>query len=308
MLLAQGGDALEGQERRVPLVDVKGGGLDVERRQRPHAADPEQDLLLQAQLAVAAVELVRDLPVGGGVLADVGVEEVERDPTYLHPPDARVELPAGELHLDHDRGPVGALLERHRQVVEVILLRRLLLPALPVERLAQESHAIAEPDSDHRQPEIAGRFQVVSGQHAESAGVDREALVEAELRGEIGDLEPGQAGMHPLVPGRQVDVAVELLPHPIHLGEEGLIGGELGDAVLTDETEELDGVVVGLLPEDRIDTAKELARVRSPGPPEVAADVDQRPQPLGDVGDHGIPLDGRHLALHSCGLGGKAGC
>ena len=46
---------------------------------------------------------------------------------------------------------------------------------------------IHEPDADQRHAEIAGFLAVIAGEHAEPAGVDRQRLVQRELRGEVGD-------------------------------------------------------------------------------------------------------------------------
>jgi len=49
-------DPLEGEEGAVPFVHVVDAGAQVQRDQRPHAADAEQQFLLDAQLLVAAVQ------------------------------------------------------------------------------------------------------------------------------------------------------------------------------------------------------------------------------------------------------------
>ena len=46
---------------------------------------------------------------------------------------------------------------------------------------------IHEPDADERQPEVAGFLAMIAGQHAEAAGIDRQRLVQRELRREIRD-------------------------------------------------------------------------------------------------------------------------
>ena len=58
-LLHERARPLDLQERGVALVQVEDGRLDPERRQRADAADPEQQLLPDAVLAVAAVERSR---------------------------------------------------------------------------------------------------------------------------------------------------------------------------------------------------------------------------------------------------------
>jgi len=54
--------------------------LDAERAERAHAADAEDDLLLDADLAIAAVQARRELPIPRGVLREIRVEQVETHP------------------------------------------------------------------------------------------------------------------------------------------------------------------------------------------------------------------------------------
>ena len=83
--------------------------------------------------------------------------------------------------------PSGLRLGDERQVEEVVLGVALLLPAVHGEVLAEVALAVHQADADERQAEVAGALQVVAGQHAEAAGVDRHALVQAELGAEVGD-------------------------------------------------------------------------------------------------------------------------
>ena len=89
--------ALDEQERRVALVQVPDGGLDAERSQRAHAADPEHELLAEAHLAAAHVEDVGDRPIGLVVGRDVGVEQQDRHAADLRHPDRRVHRAIGHL-------------------------------------------------------------------------------------------------------------------------------------------------------------------------------------------------------------------
>ena len=52
-------NALQDDEAGVPLVEMKGAGIRTERSQHAHAADAEDDLLLDARFAIAAVEAGR---------------------------------------------------------------------------------------------------------------------------------------------------------------------------------------------------------------------------------------------------------
>jgi hypothetical protein len=56
-----------------------------------------------------------------------------------------------------------------------------------VEHLAEVAFVVEQADGDDRHAEVAGRLQVIAGQHAEAAGVDRQHLGDAELHAEVGD-------------------------------------------------------------------------------------------------------------------------
>ena len=75
---------LEREEGHVALVHVPDRGVDAERAQRAHAADPVDDLLAEPHLAPAHVQRAGDGPVGGVVERDVGVEHEHRDEPHLH--------------------------------------------------------------------------------------------------------------------------------------------------------------------------------------------------------------------------------
>ncbi len=99
---------LERQKRRMPLVHVVDAGLDSHGFQRAIAADAEQDLLLESRLAVAAVELVGDIPIlGARILRDVGVQQVERHSADIDAPDARHHVAPRKLHRNRPRRAVG---------------------------------------------------------------------------------------------------------------------------------------------------------------------------------------------------------
>ena len=100
----QPADPLEAEEPGVALVGVEDLRVDAERVERPHPTDAEQDLLAEPMLDVAAVETVGDATLLGGVLLDVGVEQVELDAAHVGPPhpcDQRARPPG--------RGAPGSL-------------------------------------------------------------------------------------------------------------------------------------------------------------------------------------------------------
>ena len=80
---------------------------------------------------------------------------------------------------------VGVAHRLDRQVVEVQLRVRLLLPAVGGEVLLEVAVAIQQPDADQRHAQFAGALQVIPGQNPQTAGVDRQRLVQPELGREV---------------------------------------------------------------------------------------------------------------------------
>ena len=79
-------DALQHDEGGVAFVEMPDRRLDAQALQHPHAADAEDDLLLDARLAIAAVEARRELAIPRRVLFEIGVEQEERDAADAHAP------------------------------------------------------------------------------------------------------------------------------------------------------------------------------------------------------------------------------
>ena len=96
--------ALGEQERRVALVEVPDRRRQAEGADRAHAADAEDELLVEAHLATADVQDVGDRPVGVGVLGEVRVEQEDRDAADLGDPDRDGQVATGQL----DRSPSAA--------------------------------------------------------------------------------------------------------------------------------------------------------------------------------------------------------
>ena len=165
---------LDLEKCRVALVEMEHRGLDPERRERSHAADAKQELLTDPVLAVAAVERVRQ---------PLDLEQKERDRTDVLAPDGRLDR--GAAHVDLDRDWLADESGGFRIDGLVVLG----LATRCVDALAEVAAAVEEPDADERHAQLGGRLQVVSGEHAEPAGVDRQPLVEPELHAEVRDAE-----------------------------------------------------------------------------------------------------------------------
>ena len=209
ILLHEQADALEGQKGGVPLVHVADSRLDAQGVEGAQTADTEQDLLADAHLAVAAVEAGGDLAILGAVLLDVGVQQIEGDQADLDRPDAGEDraVRIGDLNRQGVFGAVDEWTDRHE--VEVVLRIVLHLPAVGVEDLVKIALAVEETDADERQSQVAGRFEVIAGQHTQTARIDAQAFGQAELGREIGDLYVA-VGVLFIVPGWSRPIVFEL--------------------------------------------------------------------------------------------------
>ena len=94
--------------------------------------------------------------------------------------------PGSRVDRDRQRNAVAhGRLNRQQPAVDVDVV--LLLPAVGVEPLTKVALVVIEPDAHERNAEIGRALQVIAGEDAEPARVDRERLVKAELGGEVRD-------------------------------------------------------------------------------------------------------------------------
>ena len=108
-------------------------------------------------------------------------------PTWAFHTWATQEPAAGEVEAHGERLARGVAHQGDRQLVGVEHRVVLLLPAVRRQRLLEVAAAIEQPHAEDRDPEVAGALEVVAGEDAESAGVLREHLGDAVLRGEVRD-------------------------------------------------------------------------------------------------------------------------
>ena len=170
------GDELESGERRMPLVEVVEVDRLVHGLERAHAADAEQHLLGDAAVGARVVEAASDPEVArvGGL-----EEEERRDLVPRHAPHAALDFTRGDAH-PHSGAGVG-------EEVGLVIVPLVHRPAVLADALGGVALGPAQPDADHRHPEIARRLHEVSGEDAESAGIRGEFLVQPVLHGEIRD-------------------------------------------------------------------------------------------------------------------------
>ncbi len=283
----------------VGVEHLGGGGTGEpgERADRPHAADAEQHLLAQPVLGVAAVQAVGDGADDLAVLLHVGVEQQQRDAADLGDPDAGGQrLLVGQA--DDDLGDRAVVLaqQRQRQAVGVEDRVGLLLPAVAGQRLAEVAVPVEQPDADDRHAEVAGGLEVVAGQDAETAGVLRQHRGDAELRGEVADGR-GQRRLRGgvlLVPPRPGHVLLEVRAGRGEPAEEVLVGGQLVQTGRRHGAEEPHRVVARGLPRTGVDGREEVLGLGVPGPAQVACQLAERVQRLGQDGTDGEPTDCSH--------------
>ena len=235
-------DALQAAKGTMPLVHVADGRRLAQGAQGHDAADAQHHLLADAHVAVAAVQPGGDGAVLRRVLRDVGVEQIQRHAADLDAPDAaRAPRGRGTACGSVIGAPSRLQFRDERQVEEIVFGIAFLLPAIDGEILAEVALAVHQADAHQRQAEIAGALEVIAGQHAEAAGIDGHALVNAELGGEVGDAQvlaqiaaavAVGGGMVFLKPGRRAHVVVERFLDAVHVSQEAVVVQQLLDAGL----------------------------------------------------------------------------
>jgi hypothetical protein len=174
------GDALAQElqpgEHCVTFVEVIDIDRDAERAQQAHPTDTKDDLLRHAVVATAAVEAPGDPAVA---LLDRLDQKERRQPRPLDLPRGQGHLVAAHPHrrARPGRDQVGA--GGVRVVVDDGARGRRPLHGVP---LGPEDAERADGE-----PQIAGRLDVITGQDAEAAGVDRQIFAEGVFHAEIGD-------------------------------------------------------------------------------------------------------------------------
>ena len=167
-------DPVQNDEGRVPLVQVPYRRRDSEGAQRAHAADAENNFLLETRLSIAAIQACREIAILGGVFLEPRVEEVEVHAADRELPHVGQNGAIAERDGDDARRAIRlhGLFDGHVGPVEPLV--DFLLPSLGRHRLMEVPLGIHESDADKGDPKVAGLLTVVTGENAEAAGVDRE--------------------------------------------------------------------------------------------------------------------------------------
>ena len=231
---------------------------------------------------VAAVQPRRQLAILGLVAFDVGIEEEQRVAADRELPDARGNRSGARLDRDGHR---DALAERrpHRQRAMIDVDVVLVLPAVAIEALPEVALVVVQADADERNAEVRGALDVIAGQDAEAARIDRQRFVDAELRGEVRDRSRPEDARVPGAPGvGRVQILLKAAIGVVDAAVQRQLRGPFLELVDRDLLQQGHGIVVERAPEDRIELAKEAGRVGVPAPPEI---LRERAQPLVRRGD-----------------------
>ena len=266
-------NGLQCGKNRVALIEMVHARHDPHRANGLHSADTQHQFLTDANTRVAAIETAGELAIIRLVAFDIGVEEIEAHATHGHLPDLRKQRARTSVNLHRDRLPVGTQGRFDRQGLNPRLQILLVLVAIDVELLSKISLVIKEPHGHERNPQTAGAFDVVAGEHAQAAGVNWHRFVNPELSRKIDDrLRAEHAG---------VDVAPRRFARQIFLeAAVGLVDStvehKLGCAGLQPLWRKLcqqcDWVVIELPPANRVELPKHIGHFRMPAPPQVSGE------------------------------------
>ena len=283
-LLAEIANALKRHEGGMAFVQVVDERLEAQRLEHAHPADAEDDFLLHARFAIAAVQTSGELPIPRSVFVEVGVEEVQLDAAEAHAPYGHEYRAGAERHRGHARRALRRQRRRDRRIGPVQLFVRLLLPPVRRDILMNVALGIHEADGDERHAQVAGLLAVIAREHAETPGVNRQRLVQRELRREVRDRPPVQLGALALAPRvvrrpRRVEtrdrVVVVRQPFPVGHGALERLGRH--------ELEHPHRVVRRLPPERIVEVAEDAARVGVPAPPEVLCEILEAMDAIGQL-------------------------
>ena len=263
--------ALERQECRMAFVHVEHGRLQAQRLQRAQSADAQHDLLPQAHVRIAAIELVRDVAVLGKrrVLRNVGVQQQQAHASHIQPPHLDVHRAPRRMHLDADLRSRRVARRLHRPVVKIVYGITLRLPPVGAQVLLEISGLIQQTDSHQVQPRVAGRFQVIARQDAQATRIDRERLDQTVLHRKVRHQHrlPARAlGLlrHVFVE-RPTRLAVHRQVHPVR--------GRLVQRRLRQPAQHRHRIVTARPPQVRVEPAEHCANRVIPRPQQVHAQL-----------------------------------
>ncbi len=149
----------------VAMIDVL---LDAEFLECQHTADTEQNLLFQTVLPVATIKCMGYWLVKLGVHVVVGVEQIERNTTYINTPNVCMHLIVHIRNINNQWLAILIKLTDNWERVEVLCLVVCYLLAVHAQALSEVSETIQETNSTHINVRVGCLLQVVAGEHTQT--------------------------------------------------------------------------------------------------------------------------------------------
>ena len=243
----------------VAVVDVL---LDAESLQSEHTTDTEQYLLLQTVLPVASIERVGDRTVELRVQFVVSIEQIERYTTNVHTPNVSVNLIVNVRNRNNQWVSVFVELAFQGQSVEVLRLIVGNLLSVHAQALLEIAETIQETNGTHIHIRVRSLFQIVTGQHSQTARVDLQHLIDTILHREV--CHRGALGVRLLV-----HIVAELLVDVLHLLHYHLVLHDGLLALVAQTLEQQHGIVTHFLVEVLVKALPHVACFVVPSPPHV---------------------------------------
>ena len=232
----------------MPFVDVPHRGLELQRFECAHAPNAEHNLLLDARAAISTVELMGDVAGVLVVLGQIGVQQVETDVPAARVPDFAADRTSWQVDPHVQLAAVLTQHRRDRKALEVGIGVLGVLGALRVDGLGEIALTIEQTHADERQAHVAGRLAVIASEYPQAAGVDREALVEAEFCAEVRYEIRGAQPFGTVTAQRFVVVRIVVREYAIEVAEEYRIVGRFEQPLLVDSLEKGFGIVSDRIP------------------------------------------------------------
>ncbi len=135
---------------------------------------------------------------------------------------------------------------------------------------------------------------MIAGKYAEAAGEQRQAFVDAEFHGKIGDGVIRSIWIFILI-DRIKHPLLKLFFYPFQVGQVAFIFGKMLEAILGNFCQKRNRIALAVHPQGRIDAPKQFNGIFFPAPPEIARQLFQEFKAQRDVGKYLISLKGFHL-------------
>ena len=255
-----------------------------------HTADTQQDFLFEAVFPVATIKLMCDGAVELAVHVVVRIEQVKCDSAHIDTPYVGVYVVVQIGYVNHQ---VLSVLIEHLvdgQLSEVLGLVVGNLLSVHRQRLREVSIAVEETDGAEVDIAVGGFFQVVACQHAQTAGIDFQHMVQPVLHAEVGYRRTFRIRFY-------IHIGAELCIDVVHAAQDGLVGRQGFEFLVAHAFEQEDGVLSHFLPQGGIEVTEQFGGFIVPRPPNVASDFRQFHQFLRNarLDSHVLPVRCVHI-------------